>query len=671
MARKPKQPAAQTPEAEAPETPQKLTVEGLDSAQLVELLNEAIGASESHWNGKKYKLTQNTKDNEKLYLGENVSDRDDGSDEYLSLDNRIFSSIRTVVPFATSRITQPEVHPSSNEEAAKKFAEDFEKAIYQKAKTEKVKAKVKFAIEDAIVRRRGYLKPRYDATTGNFCSIEYIPAESVIVDHKAKPYEEPKHVRFLLDKTVGDLITMFPAMEDRIKILCNINGEPSLTQLATEIELKEDWKFVTLHGEVDLVVCWHYKNEPLGVIKDPNWRYDDNNFLPHHMMPLIPFNVLSDGRGWIDRTSFVEQSKYLQLDVDRASSQISKNAGLGSVGMPIVDAEALGEEQSQYLDYEEGVVISLNVPEGKTIQQVFDKWQASSLSPDVYKNKMDNIVAIQNTFGASNVNQGQQSENNTLGQDVLLRDQSQGRQQEIVDAIDNAMERLYMFIAQFMLVYGNEQELFKIVGENAEFDYVIMHTDSLDTNAEISVSNGSSMPIDTSQLRATADKAASQQMIDPLTYWEIMDQPNAQKYAKRLADFTSDPASFLKDVTEEVFDRDAYVDIETIKRGEQPNYRDHLNISYFEYLNKVLQSGELDNPTMDPATKQLITDFVAIQLQRAQQMLGLAETQLPTTQDVTDYNAQVDQQNQAAAAAPPPAGGQPAATPPTAQPVTQ
>jgi hypothetical protein len=89
-------------------------------------------------------------------------------------------------------------------------------------------------------------------------------------------------------------------------------------------------------------------------------------------------------------------------------------------------------------------------------------------------------------------------------------------------------------MAQFLLVYGEEEELFRAVGENSEFDYIIMRSDDLDTNAEIRVKSGTSMPVDNPQRRATADKAASQLMIDPLTYWEIMDQPNAEKYAKRV-----------------------------------------------------------------------------------------------------------------------------------------
>jgi hypothetical protein len=658
------QPAASPQQAQYPTA----SVNGIKGDDLVEMMDRRIGESKDYWDGNKYKLDKVTKENEKLYLGQQVSDNDDGEDENLALDNRIFSSIRTIVPYVTTRITEPEVYPSSNTEAAKRFAEDFEKALHIKADKEKVKLKSKFALEDAIIRRRGYLKPRYDTVTKNWCAIEYVPAESIVIDHKARSYEEPRYFRHYLDKSIEDLVTMFPDMKAKIYDLFKVTDASPKATMQESHTINEDWCFVPSEEEgLDLVVCWNYKKVAFGCLQDPNWRYGKTNFLDNHMMPLVFFNVLNDGRSYIDKTSFVEQSKYSQNTVSKRGKQIGENAGLGSVGMPVVDVAALADDQSQYLQYEEDTVLELAVPDGKRIDDVFTTWKAGTLSQDVYKDKVDAIEAIQNAFGASAVMQGNQTENKTLGQDELLRDQSMGRQAEIVDAIDAAMQRLYLLMAQFLLVYGEEQELFKFVGENSTFDYIIMHSDQLDTNAEIRVKSGTSMPIDNPQRRATADKAASQQMIDPLTYWEIMDQPNAEKIAKRLVEYTANPAGFLKETKEDVFNRDAFVDIELLKLGKQPPFRDDLEQEYFDYLNQYVVSGDLENPKIPMETRQAISQFIDTQLARAQKMLGMAETQLPTPQDVQAHNQQVDEANQAvndAGGAPEPAAAPEAATTP-------
>lgn len=647
---------AKPPVKPADNKPDYATVEihGMTADQIADQQDKRIGKSTTHWNGAGWKLEATAKANEKLYLGQQVSEDDDGEDENLALDNRIFSSIRTIVPYVTTRITEPEVYPSSNTEAAKRFAEDFEKALHIKADKEKVKLKMKFALEDAIIRRRGYLKPRYDAATGNFCSVEYVPPESIIIDHEAKSYEEPRYFRHLLKKSIEDLIVMFPDMQARIYELFKVDEHTSKDKMQESHTINEDWLFmVDDNNKLDLVVCWNYKKVGFDCIPDPNWRYGKSNFLDNHMMPLVSLNVLSDGRSWIDKTSFVEQAKYSQMTIDARARQIGENAGLGSIGMPVVDAAALADDQSQYLIYEEDTVLELDVSNaGKnSINDVFTTWKAGSLSADVYKDKVDSIEAVQNAFGASTVMQGNESDNKTLGQDELLRDQSMGRQAEVVDAVDNATQRLYLLFAQFLLVYGEEEELFRYVGENSKFDSIIMHSNELDTNAEIRVKNGTSMPIDNPQRRATADKASQGNMIDPLSYWEIMDEPNAQKYAKRLVDYTADPAGFLKDVEEELFNRDAYVDLEILKQGGVPDYRDDVSKEYFDYLNQYVLSGDLENPKIALETRQAISSFIDVQLERAQKMLGMAETQLPTPQDVVTHNAEVDKANEAPGAA--------------------
>lgn len=668
-----------TPDISGADVP-TIEIAGMTGAELVEMLDRRIGESETFWNGKKYKLDKRTKENTKLYYGEQVSGDDDGEDPNIALDNRIFSSVRTVVPYTTTRITEPEVYPSSNELPAKKFSEDFEKALHIKADKEKLKKKLKHALEDAIVVRRGYLKPRYDAATKNWCAIDYVPAESIIVDHKAKSDEELRYFRHKLDKSVEDLVVMFPDMATVIKNTFKVTDQSGKASWQESHEINEDWTFVTNEdNELDLIVCWNYNQIPFGAIQDPNWRYNKTNFLENHMMPLVFVNVLSDGRTHIDRTSFVEQAKYLQKTIDERERQIGKNASLGSIGMPVVDAGALADDQAQYLTYDEDTVIELDVEAsaGSNINDVFTTWKAGTLSQDVYNSKTDAVAGVQNAFGASAVQQGTEGDTKTLGQDEMLRDQSMGRQAEIVDAIDDAMQRLYLLMAQFLLVYGDEEELFKFTGENSQFDYIVLHSDDLDTQAEIRVKAGTSMPIDNPQRRATVNAAAGAGFADPLTFWEIMDEPNAQKYAKRVVDWAAtqqgNNVGYMADVDDELFNRDAYTDIENLKHNKQPEYRDDLPKEYFDYLNQYILTGDLENPKIPIETRQVISQFIDIQLQRGQKMLGMAETQLPTPDDINQHNDQVDQANAANAAAmkgmppQPPGQGAPQGQPPPGQ----
>jgi hypothetical protein len=619
--------------------------------QYVVFNNQRIGESQSYWNGKEFGLKKAHEENQKYYHGQQI----DEDDLDRALDNRIFSAVRSILPYVTSRITEPEISPSDGEARARKFAEDLEAALLKHARKQKVRMKMKFAVQDAMIVRRGWLKLRYDAATHNFCAVEFCPAESVIVSHKAKAYEEPPILRHVLDKTVDDLLLMFPDNETKIKEIFHIDGTTGMEEYYKSREINEDWSFMTVDGVLDLFVTWSFRNQPLGMIQDPNWRYDDTNFLDSHMIPFIPVTILSDGRTIIDKTSFVEQAKYSQDTVDERTRQISKNAGIGATGMPVVDSRAMADDQAQFITFDPEQVLELDVKSTGVddINKAFTTWKADPLRPEVFQDKADAREAIDNAFGTSNLQRGQESDNKTLGQDVLLRDQTQGRQQEIIDAIDLSTERLYLLMSQMLLVYGSEEEIFKISGKNAEFDYVIMRSDSIDTEAEISVKGGSSLPIDRPQLRATAKQAAADKMIDPRSYWEIMDQPNAEKYASRLVKYGQDPTAIISDIAEEAFNRDADVDIETVIRGGSPPYRENLTPDYFDHLKRYAMSGclDLENPNMAMEVKQALVQFINAQLARGVRMLGMAETQLPTPEDIQARNQEIAAGNEADAAA--------------------
>lgn len=653
-----------------------INVLGYTGDDLVKMMSSRIDDSQVVWKGEHYHLDKTSKDNLTYYLGEQALAADMDEDDR-QLDNRIFSSVQTVTTYTTSRITEPEVHPSSNTVEARKFAEDWEKSLYLKAEKEMLEEKLGYALEDAIVQRRGYLKPRYNAVTQNFCHVDYIPCESVIIDHKARPYEELRYARFCLHYSPDELMTMFPDADAAIRKVFKLPANPTRAELDKEYECYEDWLFVKGdNNELDLIVFWQYNKVAFGAMQDPNWRYGKQNFLPYHMIPLIGLNVLNDGRSWIDKTSYVEQAKYNQKTIDDRRRQIDKNAGLGSVGMPVVDSGALAEDQAENIVYDADLVLELDLENSgaNSINDVFTTWKAEPLSSDVYKDRDDAIAAVENAFGASSVQQGNQTDNNTLGQDSLLLSAGQGRQQKTIKAIDKATCRAYLFISQFMLVYGTEEEMFETVGEDSEFDAIVMSSSEMDTKCKIRVKGGTSMPIDNQERLKMADDASQRTMIDPLTYWEIVDRPNAQKYAKRVMDYLQNPQGFMGDVDEEVFNRDAYTDIWMLKRGKQPPYRDDLTKNYFDYLNQYVLSGDLENPKVPPSLASTISQFINIQLVRGQKMLGMAETQLPTPKDVASHNQEVDAANSANSAAskgivPPVAGAAPPE--PAAEPTPQ
>jgi hypothetical protein len=85
-----KQASAQADQATYEET----KIHGYTPDELAEQQDRRIKESQGFFNGEGFKLDKVRKENRKLYYGQQVSDDDDGEDENLALDNRIFSSIR-------------------------------------------------------------------------------------------------------------------------------------------------------------------------------------------------------------------------------------------------------------------------------------------------------------------------------------------------------------------------------------------------------------------------------------------------------------------------------------------------------------------------------------------------------------------------------------------------
>ena len=134
-------------------------------------------------------------ENNKQYLAKYIEDQlIDERYEEVFVDNRQFTSIRTIVPFLTARITAPEVTPANGEDLSIQFAHDFEEALQKHAEKQKARAKVRLAVQDVLRGERvGILKWRYDAGL-NTCVLEHVKPESVRIGKRARMFEEPDYI---------------------------------------------------------------------------------------------------------------------------------------------------------------------------------------------------------------------------------------------------------------------------------------------------------------------------------------------------------------------------------------------------------------------------------------------------------------------------------------------
>lgn len=592
-----------------------------------------------HWESK-YNLKSVRSKNNRDYLAKYVDEQlIDERYEEVYVDNRQFTSVRTIVPFLTARITQPEVTPVNGDDLSLQFAKDFEEALQRHAVKQMARAKVRLAVQDVLRGERvGVLKWRYDAFLDTVI-LERCKPNSITIGKRSSQFEEPDFVRHTQKRSVGDLVKQFPEKKDKIYELFGIDkGTPS--QLEREYKINEDWIWVDLEEEKTLVVGWTYQNFCFGKMKDPNWNYKGKNVADKSMVPFIFINFLNDGEGYLDQTSFMEQARWLQSNYNKRGQTIAESAKYGGTGVPIFAKGSISQKDVAKIHFSPIQRVLLDTPD---VSKSFTTWQATPLPQFIVEDKYDDRNSIDNIWGTPNIFRGEQSKNNTLGQDVIVRDQAEGRQSDPVDCIDDAMERFYIIEAQMMYRYFTEDKFYNYLGNDGKFVSIVVSKPRIAKNIgiEIGVNAGTSLPIDRAQKRATIMELLKLNKVGTLTaYKELGVFEDPEEAFKDYVMEQLDPKAMLDETDKRVFDREANEDLQLVIGGKVPDERDELPETYLNFLNEYLLSDKYKFLTADEQAR--VSEFIDAVLQKASRQmnkLALQPSPDPLGQPPVDPNA--------------------------------
>lgn len=562
-------------------------ISSLDDATFASMVKRRYNEASGYWD-KEQSLKSVRKKNNSDYLAKYVEEQlIDERYEEVYVDNRQFTSVRTIVPFLTARVTAPEVTPAKGDDVSIQFAEDFEEVLQKHTEEQMGRAKIRLAIQDVLRGERvGILKWRYDAALDTVV-LEHVPAESVVIGKRSRQYEEPDFVRHTQERSVGDLIKQFPDKEKKILELFGIEkGVPS--QLEKLYKINEDWIWIDLEKKKTLIVGYSYQNFVFGKTTDPNWNENGNNIIDQPMVPFVFFNFLNDGSGYIDQTSFMEQAKWLQSNYNKRGQVIAESAKYGGTGVPIFAKGSIPQKDVAKIRFSPIQRVLLDTSD---VSKSFTTWQAQNLPQFIVEDKYDDRNSIDNIWGTPNIFRGEQSKNNTLGQDVLIRNQAEGRLSDPVDCIDDGMTRSYRLEAQMMYRYFDEKKFYNYLGGDGKFVSLAVSQEQIAKNLgiKIAVKAGTSLPIDRAQKRATIMELLKGNKIGTLTAYKelgLFEDPEAA-FKEYLLE-QSDPRSLLSEVDKRVFDRDANEDLQLVIAGKVPEERDELSEEYVNHLNEYL-----------------------------------------------------------------------------------
>jgi len=603
--------------------------------RLQKMLIDSLDLNVQYWNQKPWQLQKVDKENVNFLLGDQLEDIKFLQDDAKYKDNRLFSSIRAILSYATGQLAVPELTPSRGDEIYLKGARDLQSALYQHSADEKVEAKTRAAVLNLITRKRGYLKLRFDPNAGMYGDVvtEVCNPEDIIVDRFAPYLGNPNIIYHRVRCSVDELIARFPKKANEIRVVYSIK-QGRYTQMARFVTYFEAW-FTYMEKNVPKEgVAWFVPEYKLILDKmpNPNWMYtgDDKkdkmtNVLQRPPKPFVAFNYINLGHSFIDETCLFEQARPLQEMLNRRGRQIWENADYVN-GRWVASKKSFSAEDAYKIVNKGAKTVAL--ADSDDVSKALVNVGSPELPAYVYNTLLDTRNEIDVMMGTPSQFRGASPDKqDTLGRDMMVKQQAGMLQDDLVKAVSTSMEEYYKIKLQMMRVYYTDDYWFQCKGADGKYEFIMINGDNIDSNVKIGVQVDSTLPLDKQQIRATALQLwQTGQSIDYRTLMDDLGLPNPDVRAERYMKSKLDPAAYTKSIELSQINTSAEADIKLLIENKVPEERDDYDADYINYFNDFVSKNRFSKlQGTDPEAAQRITAFQMAVQHVANDSAGLQE----------------------------------------------
>jgi hypothetical protein len=440
-----------------------------------------------------------------------------GTDEDLSqinpnkskvVNNRIFTDVETSIPILTANTPEPvilNVNNTLRENYAELLQMSYEVHL-------KLKQKLQRMARNWYSYYVGVIKYFWDVKLKRF-DCEVINPKKIFFDRTAT---SPTNCEFVVEE-----------IEEDVDILNEKYPKGKLKEHYPDLKGKE--KYWEVWFEYGKWCAWIIPSKSIFLEKmeNPNFDKNGNNLLSFNVpkFPFIFFNVFknTDNNSLYDDTSLIEQCIPIQRDISRIERQISDLTD-GQKRVWTYDTSKLKEEKAQHLVDETGDMAI-------GIDGSLDGLDMKLGRPDasMFNNLAHLLAEIDNIIGIHSTTRGERAQQETLGGRQLLQSADYGRQDLIVNNIEQVSEELYNAFFQLFLVYGTEPITFEDENRKITVDPLSIPRELL-----IMVKKGSTLPTDDKSRAENALTLAQFGMIDPKTLFEELGYGNEDERVKNL-----------------------------------------------------------------------------------------------------------------------------------------
>lgn len=477
-------------------------------------------------------------------------------------ENQIWVGWSAVLAYLTDRIAQPNVYPSSDSDKAKRFGVFFEKVLRahnEKFEFKDIAAKV---VNDAGQSYIGCVKLEFNPDIGEHGDIvpELCDPENLVVDNNTPYGKNPEFIAYKSRMTASEMIHRWKNKKEDILRLASVTLEDGKANLDAIMSVTEVWMtYYDSNFEPQEGVVYFCDDLLLEKSKNPNFSYVDDslNIIKTPPKPFVFCNISSDGRLLIDKTSPIEQARIMQ-DFLNLAGRHSLESSLRSNPTIVINGGVLSEDDAVNADKiaTKSVITLTDIPQGSNAAQQFGVVPAAVVSPELLAQKQDLRTQVLAMIGAPDVITGTGDNGDTvptLGQSQIKKDQAQGRLDLMTRSIDKFYTDYYRLLAHMMGVWYVKKHSFTS-SSNSGYKRIFISREMIDTEIEIHVEGGSTLPINKAEQQAIAEGLLENKAISLLDYYKISGINDPQELYDNYMLFTKDPNALARKESSEEYE---------------------------------------------------------------------------------------------------------------------
>ena len=457
--------------------------------------------------------------------------------------NLLFEATATFVPAALAKNPEPVVW-SDNTPQGKKASNDLKTMLQFHAEILGLREKLSVMVWHWGVCFLAGLKFGWDADTQDV-KMDVKNPKNLKLDPNGYVDEFGHFVGWLgdpIEVTAKRLIELFPKHETYIRLKVS-------DKLGTMCTYTEWWTDEMCFSTFYDVVLDKHKNEFFNYPSndDPTDDLEEIQAQNHFAKPLKPYvflSVFSLQEEPYDITNLIEQNISNQDQIVARDLQIDKNARQSNNGL-LVSGLSFNQETAHQAAEADRDGDAILVPDGN--MDAVKRLPANALPSGLLQAQENNKNTLRSIYGTQGITATESDTDETAHGMVINTNRDSSR---IGGGIGDSLERVaraaFNYLTQLYYVFYDEEHYASVMGNGAAVSYVALQMQDQARRFVVSVAPNSMKPKDEITEQNLATQLMEGNMLDPLTFFEKIDDPDPQQTATRLMEYRTNPQGYIQ-----------------------------------------------------------------------------------------------------------------------------